>query len=420
MRLSTEKVTFSVVGLGGRANAYLNALQEFYPNQFEIVAIAEPIAEKRVYAKEKFAIADELLFENDLEFMKQKRLSDVAIIATQDSFHFKEAVSLLEKGYDLILEKPISTNLEEIIELYKISKNYPNQIVAVCHVLRHSVFFNTIKQIVDSKKFGEVISIQHNENVGYYHFAHSYVRGQWNNSNTSGPVIMTKSCHDMDILLYLLGDKHAKTIASIGSLSMFCEKKFNAKIMADNCANCSIQNSCAYSAVKIYGSHKIKSVVFDLTTVEDINKNLLGNQYGRCVYKCDNNVADHQATIIEFSDGITATFNLSAFTAKVNRSIKIMCEFGEIRAIEKPYTIETTDFRTDETKSEELNIVEGGHGGADKNFIINFMRSYMSNRQFESTLEKSIESHIMSLYAEKSRVCGGEKQDIEEIMKNIR
>ena len=420
MRLSKEKVSFTIIGLGGRSRAYLNALKEHFPDKFEVLAVAEPDKRKREAAIKEFNVPAGNAFETDTEFFKKPRLSDVAIIGTQDSLHYRETISAIEKGYDIILEKPISNKLSEILDIYECYKNHPEVSITVCHVLRYGKFFKKLKEIVDSKKFGNVVSIAHNENVGYYHFAHSYVRGHWNNSKTSGPLIMTKSCHDMDILLYLLGDKRCRTVSSVGELNYFCEKNFDTKTMAENCVDCPQKKTCAYSAVKIYGSEKIKTVVFDLSDAQKAEKELKKSRYGRCVFKCDNNVVDHQSTSIMFEGGVTATFNLSAFTAKVNRSIKITCETGEIRGLEKPYVIETTDFKNDKTEVIDLNIKESGHGGADANFIKTFMEKYVSARPMESALERSIESHIMALMAEKSRKYSGRLQNVEKIMNGIK
>ena len=219
MRMYEGKVTFAVVGLGGRASAYLAALREFYPDGHAVVAVADPDPKKRLRAAQEYAVPESGLFETDLELMEQPRLADVAIVGTQDALHYRETVALLEKGYDIILEKPISTKMDELLDLRRRAAAYPNQMVAVCHVLRHTAFFSRIRQIIESGKLGRVVTIQHNENIGYYHFAHSYVRGPWKCADTSGPLAITKSCHDMDILLYLLGaDSHAQRVASFGSL----------------------------------------------------------------------------------------------------------------------------------------------------------------------------------------------------------
>ena len=419
MKMKQGRVTFSVVGLGGRASAYLSALQELYPNEHQVVAVADPDPAKQARARNDYGLQDNQIFDTDLDLMEQPRLSDVAIVATQDKLHLRDIRGLLAKGYDLILEKPVATTLEELQEIAAVSKSFPDQMVAVCHVLRHTVFFGEIRRILESGRFGPVVSIQHNENIGYYHFAHSYVRGPWNNSETSGPLTLTKSCHDMDILLFLLENTHCRQISSYGALSIFNRDHYDPATMAPMCVDCPQNESCAFSAPKLYSSGKIKSVVFDLSSVDKVRENLGTSPYGRCVYHCDNNVVDHQSTAIQFDNGITATFNLSAFSAKVNRSLKIMCQFGEIRAIEKPYLIETTDFRTDETTVTELDIRDRGHGGGDKAFVKDFMESYLHGVPFNSTLEHAIESHAMALLAEESRKDNGNAKSVSQWMQGL-
>jgi predicted dehydrogenase len=419
MKMKQGRVTFSVVGLGGRASAYLSALQELYPNEHQVVAVADPDPAKQARARNDYGLQDNQIFDTDLDLMEQPRLSDVAIVATQDKLHLRDIRGLLAKGYDLILEKPVATTLEELQEIAAVSKSFPDQMVAVCHVLRHTVFFGEIRRILESGRFGPVVSIQHNENIGYYHFAHSYVRGPWNNSETSGPLTLTKSCHDMDILLYLLENTHCQHISSYGALSIFNRDHYDPATMAPMCVDCPQNESCAFSAPKLYSSGKIKSVVFDLSSVDKVRENLGTSPYGRCVYHCDNNVVDHQSTAIQFDNGVTAAFNLSAFSAKVNRSLKIMCQFGEIRAIEKPYLIETTDFRTDETTVTELDIHDRGHGGGDKAFVKDFMESYLHGVPFNSTLEHAIESHAMALLAEESRKDNGNAKSVSQWMQGL-
>lgn len=162
MRMYEGKVTFAVVGLGGRASAYLAALREFYPDGHAVVAVADPDPKKRLRAAREYAVPESGLFETDLELMEQPRLADVAIVGTQDALHYRETVALLEKGYDIILEKPISTKMDELLDLRRRAAAYPNQMVAVCHVLRHTAFFSRIRQIIESGKLGRVVTIQHN------------------------------------------------------------------------------------------------------------------------------------------------------------------------------------------------------------------------------------------------------------------
>ena len=159
MRTTQGRVTFSVVGLGGRASAYLSALQEYYPEKYRVVAVADPDPTKQARAKKEYGLGDHQIFNTDLELMAQPRLSDVAIIATQDKLHLRDIRGLLEKGYDLILEKPVATTLEELKEVASLSKAFPDQMAAVCHVLRHSPFFKKIRQIIESGRFGAVVSM---------------------------------------------------------------------------------------------------------------------------------------------------------------------------------------------------------------------------------------------------------------------
>lgn len=417
-----DKITISIVGAGNRAKAYINAMDRDYKDSFIIKAIFDPLEEIQQYFKKNYGLEDSMIFNDYKDFVKMDRISDVVIIATLDDMHLEPTLAAIEKGYDIILEKPISISLEETIKIGEAGKDKKDQLIAVCHVLRHSPFFVKLKEIVDSKILGDVIDIQHNENVGYYHFAHSYVRGNWRNTEIAAPLIVAKSCHDMDILLYLLGDKHSVKLSSYGNLSFFNHSNFDKTKMADRCEDCKIESECPYSALKIYSSGKMKSVVFDSSSVETLKRELKDSIYGRCVFNSDNNVLDHQVSIIEFEDGIHATFNLSAFTNEIHRSIKIMCQYGEIRAIETKKEIEIAPFGKEKTIIHTQKL-HGGHGGADSAFVQSFMNTYLYNKPFNSTLDMSIESHIMAFAADYSQKNNGKminiKQFYNETNKNI-
>ncbi len=416
MRLTKqdEKITISIIGAGSRAGGYINALETYYSDKFTVVAIAEPKKNLQDYYRNKYNIKEEMIFDSYEDFVKMPRLSDVVIIATLDDMHYLPCIEAIKKGYDIILEKPISMSLPEIVEIGKLGEKHPDQLIAVCHVLRHSPFFRKLKEIIDAKTLGNVVDIQHNENIGYYHFAHSYVRGNWRNTDVAAPLVVAKSCHDMDILLYLLGDKHCKKLSSMGRLTFFNKNNYDEKLMAPRCAECQIEEKCPYSALKIYSSGKIRSVVFDNTSMDNLIKDLRTSNYGRCVFACDNNVADHQVSILEFEGGIHATFNISAFTDKIHRSLKIMCEYGEIRAIETTKEIEITRFGQENKEVIKVENLGGGHGGADIGFVMNFMDTYLYGKPFDSLLSMSIESHVMAFAAEESRINNGMVIDINE------
>ena len=198
-----RKISIAVIGAGTRGmNAYAPYLLE-NPNLGEIVAVAEPNEDKRNNFKKRYNIKEENVFHLDSELLAKDKLADAIIIANNDDNHYEPTKIALEKGYHVLLEKPMSNKLEEVIKLGELAKKYSNQVFMICHVLRYTPFFSKLKKIIDSKELGKLISIQHNENIGYFHYAHSYTRGNWRNSDETSPLILAKSCHDMDILLWL-------------------------------------------------------------------------------------------------------------------------------------------------------------------------------------------------------------------------
>ena len=414
--MNKKIITFAVLGLGNRAEAYLNQLDRHFKNQYQVVAIADIDEAKLAKFQAKYNVDPKYVFRGYEEFVKVDKIADVVIIATLDDQHYIPAIDAIRKGYHIILEKPIAMNLRETLAIAEEAKKRPDLLIGVCHVLRHNPFFSTLKEIVDSKELGEVINIQHNENIGYFHFAHSYVRGNWRNDKIAAPLIVAKSCHDMDILLYLLGNKRSVRLSSFGSLSYFTHDKYDENVMAPHCIDCKIKDTCIYSALELY-----KDL---LSTIEDENIKqymLRNSEYSRCVYNCDNNIPDHQVTIIEFEDGITATFNLSAFTNYIHRSLKIMCEKGEIRATETTNEIEVHYFGNPVKKviipkeNQLVKIDKGEHGGGDHYFIINYMNALLNNQKFESTLDLSVESHVMAFGAELSRVNNGQVVETQKL-----
>ena len=201
--IAKANIEINRLKLERKAGEYLKAMEKYYQEMYEVVAVFEPKQVVREYYQKKYNLKEEQLFEGLKDFMKLDRLADVAIIATPDgSYTMKLRFKRLKKGYDVILEKPIAMTLEQTIEIGEVGRRHPDQLVAVCHVLRHSPFMVKLKEIIDSKELGEIVDIQHNENIGYYHFAHSYVHGNWRNTDVAAPIVVAKSCHDMDIMRF--------------------------------------------------------------------------------------------------------------------------------------------------------------------------------------------------------------------------
>ena len=400
---------FVLIGAGQRGMIYARYARE---KGRAIAAVAEPDAVKRRIAGEELGVPPEYRFETGSELLAQPKLGDAAIIATMDRDHFHEAIPALEKGYHLLLEKPISPVPEETLAIEETAVRTGRH-VTVCHVLRYSPFFRALKDAVTSGKIGKVITIQHNENIGNFHMAHSFVRGNWRNDQLTSPIIMQKSCHDLDILLWLTG-AHCKKVAAFGSLTYFKESNAPAG-STDRCLDCPVAATCRFDARKAYlptlGSWPTEVVCLEQTE-EALMEALKTSPYGRCVYRCDNNVCDHMSIIMEFENDITATFSLTAQTSACHRNIHIMCEHGEIIAddgkrhiIVRHHVASQADTFTERTVNIRTN--SSGHGGGDAGIMEDFAASLSGNQtQTKSSISKSVESHLMACAIEQSRLTG--------------
>jgi len=400
---------FVLIGAGQRGMVYAR-----YAHQkgHEIAAVAESDPVRREIAAAEFGIPAEKQFETGAALLSQERMGEAAIIATMDRDHYNEAIPAMEKGYHLLLEKPISPFPEETLAIEKAAERTGRHIT-VCHVLRYSPFFREIRKLITDGKIGRVITIQHNENIGNWHIAHSFVRGNWRRSDLSSPLIMQKSCHDMDLLVWMTGSK-CSSVASFGDLTYF--RKENAPAgAAERCCDCLLKEECRFSAYRSYlplAGNWPAAVLTDDQSEAGLREAIRTGPYGRCVYHCDNNVCDHQVTILKFENGVTATFNLSGFTNLMTRTMKIMGEDGEIRASEAENVIEVTRFAGNSTEKSESEIIRpeqstSGHNGGDSGIVDDFL-SMMEGRDSVSATEihESVESHMMACAAEEARLTG--------------
>ena len=412
----------ALIGAGQRGMIY--AKYAFERMKIEVVAIVDPKEEKRKVAAEAFQLAPEMIFDNVDLFFAAGKLADAVIIASMDRDHYTQTIKALELGYNILLEKPISPDPKECLLIQQKAHECKRNVV-VCHVLRYTNFFAAIKQIIDSGELGKVITIQHAENVGNFHMAHSFVRGNWRNSEESSPIIMQKSCHDLDILVWLVGSG-AEKISSFGNLQYFCRE--NApEGSAERCLECKYAPECRFDVRKAYlpmAGEWPATVVSEDQTEEGLLKSLETSPYGRCVYKCDNNVCDNQVTNIVFKNGVTATFHLSGLSNKMHRSIKVMCENGDIYGDDSNNTIKVTKYSSNSKYTGEERIInvesaEGFHGGGDYGLMNDFIQEMIEEKnESRSSIDDSIESHIMAYAAEEARLTN-QVIDIEELKNKL-
>ncbi|MBS5825401.1 MAG: Gfo/Idh/MocA family oxidoreductase, partial [Clostridium argentinense] len=277
-----SKIKVGLIGAGQRGKDVYGNYALINPEHIEFVAVAEPNEIKRKEFSEKHNIKVEYQFESWEQLLEKEKFCDAVVIATPDRVHFEPAKLALKRGYHILLEKPMSSIPEEVMNLGALAKEN-NKVFMICHVLRYTPFFSTIKQIIDSGEIGDIMSIQHNENIGYFHFGHSFVRGNWRNSNLSSSLMLQKSCHDMDILLWLVGSPCRK-IASFGELSYF-KKERKPEGAGDRCTKCSIEAECPYSAIKLYYNNVGRwptTAIVEIQTIDEVKKAVDEGPYGRC------------------------------------------------------------------------------------------------------------------------------------------
>lgn len=405
-----KKITAVLIGAGQRGMDCYAPYALKYPDELKFIAVAEPNKNRREAFCKLHDIPIENAFSSYDELLSKGKIADATLICTQDNMHYESVIKAISVGYDILLEKPMSNNLEESYKISKHTHKYDKSII-ICHVLRYTPFFMELKRILDQKIIGEVVTVQHNENVGYWHQAHSYVRGNWRDTKTSSPMILAKSCHDMDILYWLL-DSKCVSLSSYGGLAYF--KKENAPDGApDRCLEgCSSETFCPYSAKKIYLSTNespqfkvLRSVVSKESTGESITKALKTGPYGRCVFKCDNDAVDHQTVNMIFENQVTAVFTMSGFTKECSRTIKIMGTHGEIRGHMDKSEILIDHFNTCNTITIKVNASGEGHGGGDEGLMRDFVK-YVRDKALNNRLsfaKESYHSHLMAFASEYSR-----------------
>ena len=417
-----KKMKVALAGLGSRGKDTYAPTAKLFPDKMEIVAIADIDPAKVQEVAKEYHIPEEMCFSSAEELIAQDKLADIMFITTQDKQHVEQAIPALKKGYHLLLEKPISPKPEECREIVKVAKEYNRQVI-VCHVLRYTPIYSKLKDILDTGVIGDIVSVMSIENVGYWHQAHSFVRGNWRNSETTSPMILQKCCHDMDLLLWLTG-KTCESVSSFGDTYLFkeeCAPKGAALRCMDGCK---AREDCPYDAEKIYlEHHKIGAKTgytewpLDVLTlhpsVETITEAIKTGPYGRCVYHCDNNVVDHQIVNMKMTDGTTISHTMCGFTATGSRYAKFMGTKGEIIADMTENTIKITVFGQKDTEVIDISNIAtdfSGHGGGDNRMVEEFLDMLINETgatKRTTSVEQSVESHYCALAAEESRINGG-------------
>ena len=402
---------FLVLGGGGRGRIYSNWVFE-HPDVGRVVAVAEPLPERRARIAEKFNIPPEMQFKCWEDALARPRFADAILNCLMDRLHAPSAVAGLDKGYHMLLEKPMATTLEDCIAIDE-ARRRNNSIVAVCHTMRYHVALAEAKRLLSSGAIGRLVSFDEVEGVWPVHQSHSFVRGNWGNIGRSTFMLLSKSCHDLDYFAYLVG-KPCKRVASFGSLSYYNKENAPAGAPPRCTDGCPHEHDCMYAAQRIYlvddYGYAGHAGLGDKTTAERLEM-LKTSPYGRCVYQCDNDVVDHQVVSMEFEGGITGTFTMTAF-AKGNRYLRLHGTDGALYLDLEGNTIEIYRYRDNATTVTKLPAQSGSHAGGDHNILCSFVKALRDNNPAEvlTGTAESLASHRIVFAAERARL---EKRVVE-------
>lgn len=402
---SNQNLTFALAGAGGRGRMFASWVYDnFGPGA--LVAVAEPIADQRRKLAEKHGIGPDRQFDSWQTMLQNERLAEILINTTMDLDHVGSACAAMELGYHMLLEKPLATTLADAVKIDDVRRK-TGRVVSVCHSLRYHPAYERTQEIIESGAIGKVVSLDQLEAVEHIHQAHSFVRGNWSQQETSTFMLLAKSCHDIDAIAWLL-DKPCEQVSSFGELTHF--KSENAPLGAPRfCVEgCPAENSCPYHAAKVYGTHSgwRHSAGFTDLTERQILEELKTSRYGRCVYHADNDVVDHQVVAMKFADGVTATFTMTAFTPWGGRYVRVHGSKGYLHVNIDENQIDMWEFWAGNRHS-TIKIPEskGGHGGGDDRLIRDLVRAVTRNdaSRVKTTTHESLRTHKIVFAAELSR-----------------
>jgi predicted dehydrogenase len=426
-----------MIGAGGRATFAYGPYAIEHPNEISMLAVADPDDMRRGRFASLHDIPEEMQFDSWQALCSRPQLARVAINCTQDRTHHASTLALLRAGYDVLLEKPMGVSAAECTELVETAEQL-GRALQICHVLRFTEYFTALYDIVNSGRLGRIVTIDHRENVSYWHMSHSFVRGNWGNEGQSAPMILAKCCHDLDILLWIMRQRvtHLSSFGALmhytsGSLSLWeragGEGEVPLAIPARCTDGCPIEATCPWYAPRLYGAEKpspfgrglgegnlsftphefmlhAADMPADPTARWD---KLTTSPYGRCVYRCDNDVVDHQTMNMLFEGGATCTFTMHGHSEREGRTMRwdgtkatLFGDFSDGR----PHSIRIVDHGSEKEEVIHPTTGSSGHGGGDFGLMRAFLDSINGKPSKHSTTARvSLESHLLAFASEVSR-----------------
>lgn len=442
-----------VIGAGNRgADAYLPYLDR-HPDEARIVAVAEPDRARREAFARRHRLGPERCFDDYRALFATERMADFALVATADDLHFEPARLALERGHHVLLEKPMAIREDECVALVE-AADRAGRILQVCHVLRYAPLFEALHRAIHEGRIGDVVAIQHSENVSTWHYAHSYCRGHWRNSGGSSPLILAKSCHDLDLLYWLAGAEPESLHSHVRETEL-CARNRPAGAPERCIEGCRHSAGCPYDAVAMYlesrplGIDLAKTrragarvaLVRRLVALRDalarspwsrvsdavrwrdwpvstitrdtsragIEHALRTTRYGLCVYAVgDNDQPSAQTVDIRFENGVLANFTLHGHSHREGREIRVDGTRGSLvgRFHLLEQWLEHHDHKTGRVVEQRFQGDGSGHGGGDHRLFAGFLASVRGDADPLTSARQSLTSHRMAFAADRSSRSG--------------
>jgi predicted dehydrogenase len=408
-----QPLTAVLVGAGNRGRSVYAAWAQRHPERLRLVAVAEPDAGRRASTASEHALSAEQCFDDWAACLGRPRFADLAILATSDTLHVMPALEAIERGYDVLLEKPIAPTAAECVRVVEAAER-AGRLLQIGHVLRYTPFYRKVHEIVSSGVLGDLVHLDLKEHVATWHMIHSYVRGRFRNRAVAAPILLAKSCHDLDLISWL-ADRPALRVASFGSLAHYRAEQAPIGAPARCSDGCPVQQACPHDAVRFYlgPDDELASLWPWLDVSSDPHRSarrraLEQERYGRCVYRCDNDVLDHQTVLIEFAGGLTASFSLHGFAAEEQRTLRVTGTRAELRGRLDSGILELTRPGVIGVERYELGGHLIGHFGGDAG-LMEHVTGLLADGSREPLLglgRSALASHLLGFAAEQARVTG--------------
>ncbi len=403
----------AAIGCGSRARTYVR-IAAGMPERFRVVAGADPVPQRVAAVRSLSGEPGFRGFSSAEELLAERPPAEVLLIATGDVLHFRHCVAAMERGYDILLEKPIALSAEEVAALRRRAREQGRRVL-VCHVLRYTPFYRKVKEMLDSGELGEIAAVNAVEGIGTWHFAHSYVRGHWAQAEEGTPTLLAKSSHDLDILHWLTG-RRCRRVSSFGGLHLFLPRNAPAGAPLRCTDGCPAGEVCQYNALRYIDEKRSwLATVMDgaaEASAEAIRRWLADSPWGRCVYRAGSSAPDRQTVQMEFDGGIAATFTMTAFEEE--RHIEVFGSEGRLRGGAFAAAAGGTSLHIARHDGPWTGVElpeppgEDEHGGGDIGLMedLYWQMSNARPEEMQTSLDASVHSHEIAFAAEKARRLG--------------